>query len=494
MFSKKFVIISLTILFLGGVTFYLFSQKPLLNERSNSSKNKKFRLTKGKAQFIKKEENLSQIQKRLEDYFNKQWYLKDIEITEAFKKIDSEVKNQRKIVVAVIDTGLNTKHPCFKGQIWTNKKEIPNNNKDDDQNGFIDDIHGWNFVDNNNDIQDSHGHGTHVSGIIAANGSKPCKMTGISPQVEIMVLKYFDPSSLTKNNLINTVKAIEYAVEQNVDIINYSGGGPGKSDDEKVAIAKAADKGIIFVTALGNEGEKIKKEKINSDKNQYYPASYKLSNIIPVESHNKGKDRLNSSNYREETRFSAPGEELYSTLPPKTYALKAQESINLIARGVANVAKGDLKGGVSLIKRGIISVPRVIRSPASIDNYGNMTGTSQATAVTSGVVALTKIARYKWFEQYELEKSTDSTKKSHPYNWPMEKVIQLVKNSRTLSAHKAVTMRPSKVNHQDEVISNTHDESSKIYIRKSKEEKKDKKDTIFENLKNLENNLKKNKN
>src|SRR5690606_23680000 len=110
------------------------------------------------------------------------------------------------------------------------------NGVDDDGNGFVDDVHGWNFVNNNNDLRDDHGHGTHIAGIIGAEGGNGIGISGVSPKVSLMCLKYYDAKGSDVNNLINTVKAIDYAVNMNCDIINYSGGGVAPSADEKAAI------------------------------------------------------------------------------------------------------------------------------------------------------------------------------------------------------------------------------------------------------------------
>jgi len=250
-------------------------------------------------------------------------------------------KGSKDIVVAVIDTGMDIKHEDLKENLWVNKgetgkdkngKDKRTNGVDDDKNGYVDDVHGWNFVSRNHDLTDNHGHGTHISGILGAKGGNGKGVSGVSPNVSIMTLKYFDPNSPGMNNLENTVKSIHYAVENGAQIINYSGGGLEFSKQEKAAIEKAQKKGILFVAAAGNE-------RSNSDKNKYYPADYELSNIISVTAIDPETNVLPSSNYGVVTvDIAAPGKRIYSTLP---------------------------KG-----------------------RYGPMTGTSQATAFVSGVAAL----------------------------------------------------------------------------------------------------------
>lgn len=398
-------------LVLGGlVAFYFYEKEASFpSNRPVSHDNEQRYAIGGDPEYI---ENQSSDFSHLHKYIENQWALKDIELIEALKQIQNQSSGEfKKPVVAVIDTGIHGGHPCFSGQLWTNKKERPGNNRDDDGNGFVDDIHGWNFVDNDDDIQDYHGHGSHISGIIAAKGGKNCKVVGVSPLVEIMTLKYFDPHSKNASNVENTVKAIEYAVKMGANIINYSGGGPGDNLDEKAAIAKAADRGIIFVAALGNEGSKIGDESSNlGERNKYYPASYELANIIAVQSHNESAQKVESSNYKEmvlpgaKRKQTAPGENIFSTLPPKIYLqgkLKASLTRSLAFSSIRN------------------------------ENYGYMTGTSQGTAVTTGVVALAKFVRP---------------------NWPMDKIIQLIDQMEKLSAHGTVTMRPQNLDYNDENI------------------------------------------
>lgn len=246
------------------------------------------------------------------------WGLKKIEVEKSWN-ISQGSKN---IIVAIIDTGMDMNHPALKNNLWVNVKEIPNNGVDDDGNGFIDDLHGWNFVNNTNQPFDSHGHGTHITGIIH----------NVAPKVSFMILKYFDPKSLSDKNLSNTVRAIDYAVEMGAHIINYSGGGFGSNPKEKEAIQRAKEKNVLFVAAAGNDST-------NSDKDSFYPASYDLSNIISVASITEDSQLVESSNYGVKTiDIAAPGNAIYSTLPN--------------------------------------------------GRYGKMTGTSQATAFVTGVLAI----------------------------------------------------------------------------------------------------------
>ncbi len=257
----------------------------------------------------------------------------DLEKTDALKAW-SISQGSRQIVVAVIDTGCDVNHEDLKSNIWNNPGETgldpigknkSNNGVDDDENGFVDDIHGWNFVSTNNKLDDNHGHGTHVAGILGAEGGNTRGISGIAPKVSIMCLKYYDPSTPT-DNLKNTIAAIKYVQKLNtlwekrrqpfrIHIVNYSGGGLEYSQDEKDSIKTLEAQGVLFVAAAGNE-------KSNSDRKKYYPADYGLSNIISVTAIDPNEQVLASSNYGVETvDIAAPGQAILSTLPNNSYGL-----------------------------------------------------------------------------------------------------------------------------------------------------------------------------
>ncbi|MBX2993667.1 MAG: S8 family serine peptidase [Bdellovibrionaceae bacterium] len=218
------------------------------------------------------------------------------------------VSKSAPLVVAVIDTGADLLHPALKGAAWRNPGETgldsqgrdkASNGIDDDGNGFIDDVSGWNFAGNDGFIHDSHGHGTHISGIINA----------VAPGVKLMTLKYYDPKSKGEDNLKALIQAIRYAVKMKADVINYSGGGFVPNLEERAAIREAEKKGILFVAAAGNEAT-------NSDKRHFYPAGYDLNNILSVTAHDPRMDILPSSNYGTQTvHLAAPGAAVLSALP-----------------------------------------------------------------------------------------------------------------------------------------------------------------------------------
>lgn len=218
----------------------------------------------------------------------------------------------RDIIVAIIDTGVDVDHPLIKDRLWTNTRE-QKNSIDNDGNGYAGDLHGWNFVANNNDLSDHHGHGTHVAGIILQKSQ--------SQRVKFMILKYYDPQKSGVDNLTSTVKAIRYAIQMKADIINYSGGGDNRSPLEEAAIRDAQEQGILFVAAAGNEGR-------NTDRVGYYPAGYRLSNIISVAAMDSRKRLLANSNYGVQTvDIVAPGKNVFSALPGGRYGFMSGTSM-----------------------------------------------------------------------------------------------------------------------------------------------------------------------
>lgn len=225
--------------------------------------------------------------------------------------VTTVAQEPRDIVIAIIDTGVDINHPLVKDNLWTNPREKISS-YDDDGNGYADDLHGWNFVSNSHDLTDNHGHGTHIAGII--------KQRAPSARVKFMILKYYDPAQPAQDNLMNTVKAIRYATRMKADIINYSGGGDEKSPLEEAAIREAEREGILFVAAAGNEGR-------NTDESGYFPAGYRLSNMISVAALDTQKTLLASSNYGvRSVDIAAPGKHIYSSLPGGHYGFMSGTS------------------------------------------------------------------------------------------------------------------------------------------------------------------------
>jgi thermitase len=265
-----------------------------------------------------------------DDHLSLTWGISEIHAPAAWKR----QTGSRNVIVAVIDTGCDVHHPDLSNNIWRNAGEggldrngdpRSANGIDDDDNGFVDDFHGWNFSANNNDVSDEHGHGTHIAGIIGAEHSG-----GISPHVSLMILKYFDAEATGAENLRHTIAAIRYAVKMGADIINYSGGGVVRSAEEESVIRWAAAQGVLVVAAAGNEG-------VNSDFFHFYPADYDLPNILSVGAIDRNEQLMKVSNYGIHTvALAAPGKNIYSTLPNGQYGyMSGTSQATAFATGVA---------------------------------------------------------------------------------------------------------------------------------------------------------------
>lgn len=240
----------------------------------------------------------------------------DIDAPEAW---DSQFGNSSTIV-AVIDSGVDYTHPDLERNIWTNPGEIPGNGIDDDGNGFIDDSRGWNFTApglGNNDTFDDLGHGTHVSGIIAAVGNNAVGTVGVAWQSKILPIKIFASGTTTTPMMI--IKAITYAADMGAKVINNSYGCEGFGcfvPEIENAVGYAYSKGALFVAAAGNSGA-------DNDTVESYPCSSKHFNVICVGASNRNdqlwSDSLGSSNYGAKTvHLIAPGANILSTVPRGT--------------------------------------------------------------------------------------------------------------------------------------------------------------------------------
>jgi subtilisin family serine protease len=216
------------------------------------------------------------------------------------------------IVVAVIDDGVDFSHPDLNGREWTNPNETPANGKDDDGNGYVDDVYGWDFRNNDSTVYDPlDQHGTHVAGTIAASANGE-GVVGVAPNVKIMALKFLDASSSdglgAEGTTSDAIKAIEYAKKMGARISNNSWGGDPNSEILKKAIN---DSGMLFVAAAGNDGR-------DTDSSPFYPASYAPDNdnILSVAAINNQGNLASFSNYgKNSVDISAPGQSILSAYP-----------------------------------------------------------------------------------------------------------------------------------------------------------------------------------
>jgi len=237
---------------------------------------------------------------------NDLWGMKNIHAPQAW----CCVRNS-KVIVAVIDTGIDYQHEDLADNIWTNTGEIPGDGIDNDKNGFIDDIHGYDFVNNDGDPMDDNVHGTHVAGTIGAVGNNKKGVVGVNWSAQIMAVKFLNKNG--SGYLSDAIKAIAYARENGAWILNNSWGGGGYSQAMADEITRVEEAHLLFVAAAGNSG-------MNTDQYPHYPSSYLHPNIISVASIDEGENRSYFSNYgKYSVDIAAPGSNILSTLPGNRY-------------------------------------------------------------------------------------------------------------------------------------------------------------------------------
>ncbi len=224
------------------------------------------------------------------------WNLNQINAPDAW---NFNYKNS--VIVAVIDTGIDYTHPDLAANMWKNTNEIADNGIDDDANGCVDDIYGCDFANGNGDPFDDNSHGTHVAGII----------TAVSSTAKLMAVKFLKANGT--GTLADAISAIQYAAKMGAQISNNSWGCMGcKSQALADAIEEAENS--LFIAAAGNDFGN------DNDSNPIYPASYDLNNIISVAANDEQDNLAAFSNYGLTTvDISAPGVEIYSTIPSNSY-------------------------------------------------------------------------------------------------------------------------------------------------------------------------------
>lgn len=255
-------------------------------------------------------------------YYSLQWGFEnsrngiDIRFEEAYQFIQENKSQMKETIVAVIDSGVDYTHPDLAANMWINSAEIPGNGRDDDGNGYVDDVYGYDFTSNTDvkaeDINSEYSHGTHCAGTIGAVTNNSVGIAGIgaaSGKVSIMGLKVLSGRSGT-GDTFDLIRAIRYAEANGAHICNLSMGS--YISDRTLYNTIAASK-MLFVCAAGND-------RINLDSQPIYPGCYDLDNVICVGNMDR-YGRVNSlSNYSSTyVDIAAPGTDIYSTLPGGAY-------------------------------------------------------------------------------------------------------------------------------------------------------------------------------
>ena len=249
-----------------------------------------------------------------DQYYFRQWGLKNdgtFSLSPSISGADIDMENawdieqgDTNIIVGIIDSGTKLDHPEFTGRIWINYSEIPNNGIDDDNNGYIDDVKGWDFANSDNNPTDDHGHGTNVAGIIGANGNNSIGYAGVDWNCKLMTLKGLDNNS---GYYSWWADAIYYGVDNGANVINMSLGGTSTSTTLQNAVNYALNNNVVVVVCMMN----------TNSNTVYYPAGF--TGVIAVGSTNSNDTRSNpffwsstsGSNYGSHISVVAPGNCIY---------------------------------------------------------------------------------------------------------------------------------------------------------------------------------------
>ena len=277
--------------------------------------------------------NAPQANKGPDPLFAQQWGMNDIGVMDGWKS----TKGSEDLVVAVIDTGVDYTHEDLLPNLWRNVKEIPNNGIDDDGNGYIDDMIGWDFVSNDNKPYDlamepleilfkggNPGHGTHCAGNVAARADNGIGIAGVAPNVKIMSLRFI--SEKGQGTTADAIRAIEYAVNNGAKNMSNSWGSegeePGSPENKALrdAVQLAQDKGVLFIAAAGN-GHKGVGYDNDTDAAPAYPASYDHDIIISVAALDVNNQLGSFSNWGAMgVDIGAPGVKVFSTVVDQGYS------------------------------------------------------------------------------------------------------------------------------------------------------------------------------
>lgn len=295
--------------------------------------------------------------------FSSQWSLNSMSLSQAWLYSTGS----KDVVVAIIDSGIDLTHQDLKNNIWKNIGEIAGNGIDDEGNGYIDDVNGWNFYNNTNNVQDNYGHGTHVAGIIGAEGNNGVGIVGVNWHVSIMPLKFMNDSGAGWAS--GALAAIDYVLMMkknfgvNVVVVNNSwSAGYGYSAVMDGRIKALGDANIVFVAAAGNTAT-------DNDLSPSYPGSYNQNNVINVGSFsNETLSLTRSSNYgRISVDLAAPGYIIFSTLPRNMYGYLSGTSMAAPQVAGAVALLNSLKKGITVSE---------VRSAilASVDKVAGLVG------------------------------------------------------------------------------------------------------------------------
>lgn len=239
------------------------------------------------------------------------------------------------VIVADIDTGIDYNHDDLFSNLWINNKEIKGDRIDNDGNGFVDDIIGWDFCDNDGLPFDTNVHGTHTAGVIAAGYNNSLGVSGYAPGIKLMPIRLLAANGGT---IEQAVLSIQYAVKNGASVISASWGSGDNSQILLDAIKVAGEKNVTFVAAAGNKWSNLD----DASGLKHYPAGFTLPNLITVAGTMQDDSRLEYSNWGPKSvHLAAPGFDIISTVPTNKYQLLEGTSM----------ATPHVSAAVALVKR-----------------------------------------------------------------------------------------------------------------------------------------------
>lgn len=367
-------------------------------------------------------------------YFSQLWGLKNYGQADAHGRkglsgIDISIERawslttgNHEMTVAIIDTGVDFSVPDLSQTAWTNQAELNGRTGvDDDDNGYIDDIHGYDFINNKGEVIDDHGHGTHIAGILGAQGNDGVGIVGIQWNVKIMSLKFLAANG--GGDLAAAIKAIRYAIKMGAKITNNSWGGGEYSEILKSVIQEASEAGVLFVAAAGNSAQ-------NADVLPEYPAAYNLENIISVAAVNNRGRLSDFSNFgAKSVHIAAPGENILSTIPGGYASWSGTSMAAPYVTGVAALVWGhDTQQGMREVR------DRILKFSQPMADLRNKV--SSASMVNAYLALTGKAAPEDPYDPELWKISPSSVSSSHPYHHNERKEFEFkIEGARFLTIH-----------------------------------------------------------
>jgi subtilisin family serine protease len=307
------------------------------------------------------------------------------------------------VTVAIVDSGIDLVHPDLVPNLWTNPGEIPDNGVDDDRNGYVDDVHGFDFVEGDGTPQDVNGHGTHVAGIVAARGGNGIGVTGVAWRARLMAVRVLDGDA--RGTTTTVAQGIRYAVDNGARVVNLSLAGPSPAGDLESAIRYAGAHGVLIVAAAGNDGRDLAGAPT-------YPAAYPEANILGVAATAQDGGLAPISDFGAGADLAAPGEDILSTALGGGYEWRTGTSMaaphvtgalvllaaarpDLDAAGLRDALLGATRRGALDVETGALDAGAALRAVIDPASWRAAPAAAPATAVVKAKAKSTTTAAAK---------------------------------------------------------------------------------------------------